>query len=229
MEKFLKKRELVSFVVNEDTKVDIDTFLSRKVERSEKFALDATILPDGSYHGTVRIANEKVVTNQEYVFGKRHGKYTATEKKTRREYCGFFFDGVPTGYFSIFLDNRVISNVFYDERGTITRHGHFSHDACPLKCQMYGHNINYPHETYWNFLEDSEELHMVSVFGNGGKQTVKFRDIRKEEKERCRDYFISRRRSQCLPKQRMPEFLFSDNIEDSREKQEKPLRRICLP
>ncbi|AMQ10809.1 hypothetical protein [Brazilian marseillevirus] len=225
---FLEKREVASLALVTEARVDIQRFLTRRVVRDGETTKEETILPDGSFHGTRILENKEFVESQEYFFGKRHGRYHVLDKEKETEYVGVFTDGTPIGSFAIASGGQLISAVFYDEEGNVIRHKHHSFGKCPLKCRMYGHDLDYPHEFSWTFSSETEMTFVSSLMGKG-EYIAEFSEIHEKEKENCWDYFLSCRRIKFLPEQTRPEFLFSRKIKEKNKPQGKPLRRICLP
>ncbi|AHA46049.1 hypothetical protein ISTM_151 [Insectomime virus] len=227
MNKFLEKRELVSFTLVVEVKVNINDFLKTRIVKTNNKVEEATVFPDGSFHGMRTVTKKSSEKVQEYFFGIKHGKYCLSDNEKKVRYFGNFVRGVPSGLFGICSERgEVLSSVFYDENGTIIRHKHFARTKCPLKCKIYGHDIDYAHEFFWEF--SGKDITMVSVLTNRLDYTTKFRNVT-EDKEVCWDYFLSCRRNRFLPRQSKPEFLFTEEIEETNKKQGKPMRRICLP
>ncbi|AEA07112.1 hypothetical protein LAU_0261 [Lausannevirus] len=231
MQKFLEKKEAVPFSLASEELPNPKSFVEERNTRTESsltFVLEF-VLPNGQIHGMRTTVNCNCIKEEEFSFGKRHGKYVLLERRGQRKYEGNFCQDVPVGRFIVSSPKEIICDVFYDERGTITRHNHFVRGECPLKCQMYGHDLDYPHEFVWKFSKDDKELEMTTnLMGEGEYKTV-FREIREKEKGQCWSYFMSCRRTPHLPEQRMPDFLFSEKIEEQKKPQGKPLRKICLP
>lgn len=232
MQKFLEKREVIPFSLASGELPRAESFVSQKnsknVEHGTTFIIES-VLPDGSLHGPRTAANIDFAREEEHAFGKRHGKYILSERKGSRNYEGEFCQDIPVGRFVVSSPKEIICDVFYDETGTIVRHNHFVRGMCPLKCQMYGHDLDYPHEFKWKFSKDGKELEMTTnLMGKEEYKTV-FRDVHEKEKRECWSYFMSCKRTEYLPEQRMPEFLFSEKIQEQKKPQGKPLRRICLP
>ncbi|AMQ10803.1 hypothetical protein [Brazilian marseillevirus] len=147
MQKFLKKREVVSFSLCFEEKPRPEDFT--RLKTVEAYGLRYYELPDGSKHGKLSLKTKSQLGVSEetahFSFGLLHGEFHSTVKNDfvrTKETKGTFWNGKPHGEFS--FDES--ATAFY-EHGRLLRHT--CQGNCPYLCS--GNTIGT--ETEWEWQE----------------------------------------------------------------------------
>nr|WRK65088.1 hypothetical protein MarFTME_043 [Marseillevirus futianmevirus] len=126
MEKFLEKKELVSWSVNEEfQEIDPNEFTSLYKEELNSSVIKAFTLPDGRFHGNYeRISKEGKHFREEhlnYRFGELHGSFSIGPGTLHHLCCeGTFERGKPQGelvFWEKSLGNGPVRSIVFYEKG----------------------------------------------------------------------------------------------------------------
>nr|WQM87119.1 hypothetical protein [Marseillevirus cajuinensis] len=154
MEKFVRKRELVSWSVSEEIReVDPNKFTSLHKEELDSSVIKAFVLPDGRFHGKYeRISKEGKHFREEYLnyeLGELHGDFSISSGILHHIHCeGIFERGKPQGELSFWerdLENKPAKSVFFYEKGLPMS---FARERTKICFTWDGDTLKFNGETY---------------------------------------------------------------------------------